>query len=853
MRLSSPIPRINAVTTTIFAAVMVIFALNIAVAHAADDQEAELLVLELTANDDSSIAITLGKPEQKLTVLPILTAPSAPLLQVPLASLCDSDNSSTAPTWNPIQSPLSGDVITVNASSGGDLASMYLISWTAAKTESQQPVNITLRKGDRNITSIDTDVTNDGEYAWDAVKTFEDLSLDDGSDYALMVWMANPPQRSVSGFFTLRGNSSYVSKSPSEPTVDEQKSCQDFLSKNGGYYNQTADKTFTRATAFRNSANSGSWEIGNTGTGTTTLGVGGASVANAGVNMLTQTTLGRGTLSLTSLQLARGAKVERMNMVSIGGGAAVLGGYDSALVDTQNSRVFKKEDSGILEAQLVAVNVGDNIGYQKEPGKGDMALLAYDYPGITLPQDSIDKLLPYIGSPEWSEDAGGYVYASDPPTDWTLHIMLHNGSAAVSISIPASSLILSPPAGNNPLTPTRDGHTFLALAPSTSTPILGRAFLRHIYTIDSPASISKFLISPLPSSLPSPSLVAASPASLEIFNGTFPAETSSGRTTPSVGPMVGGIVGGLVVLCALGFVGFRAMKRRHARLHGAKSFDFIDAPGTLEKETPRWEGGSIRTTQTIPIHYSPSPIPGPLAKELTVHSHPVLEIPPPPQPRLVHIATQSLRDYTPSPPPQRTATATVARVYSADAVATVRTGTTPPLTPAVGRRHTTAATPSPPPQTHARTASVGRVVTPASVFIAPSSSSRRSDSAGSGSSAARDVLYEEPALPPHPPPVHRHTYGGDDWKRLTGSSKALPSPFPQPSLSVSEESAGEGSVGEGGDGDGGREKSVVVSEVSEEDEEVFGLRAVARDAGEFMTPSPVSPVGRGAFDGPLGR
>lgn len=502
-------------------------------------------------------------------------------------------------------------------------------------------------------------MSDDGEYPWNAAETFHSEDLKDGNDYSLMLWSDQLSERSVSGYFSLQetpssGSTTVEAATLTPAELDRQQKCLDYLASDGGYYNQSLDLDFTKREYYLDSYenNRTGWAIGNTGVGTTTLTFEGQSEKGvksmmtfneSTMDLISSSTLGRGTFSLSMLQAARNAVVQEMNVIALSlgipghAGSVVLGGYDQALIDDAQRAVFAKGDElpyafRVTMIKLSVQSGGSTTAVLDDRTNADSRVdvgLVYDDYGLRLSDDIIDSLLPLIGNPKFDKDVNGYVYDATPKTDYSLSFTLYNGSAEVVVGVPASSLVVTDTSSDNPLTPRNEtGKTYLRISPtadgSKDGQYLGRSFLQHVYMIDSPSSIGKFVLSALPSTYPNQKqLIAASPSSIGIFNGEF----SSSSNGMSIGPMVGGIVGGIAVLAAAIFGIFWYLRRRSQRFgrHGGRhSINITDASSyegsTLGHIAHHHRGeekgmGSVhtnpsaRTTATIPIRYAPSSAP----------------------------------------------------------------------------------------------------------------------------------------------------------------------------------------------------------------------------------------------------
>jgi len=499
-------------------------------------------------------------------------------------------------------------------------------------------------------------ISNDGEYPWNAAVTFHNAKLKNGSDYSLMLWSDNPPRRSISGYFTLRttpggDKDSNTDVAVSAADLARQKKCLEYLASNRGSYNYSLDSDFRRGEyymEFYKNSNT-TWQIHNDGVGTTTLSFDGYNASgdksaqhfsSASMDLVSHSTLGKGMFSLNMLQAARNAEVVEMNIVALNlgteghPGSVVLGGYDDALIDTKQRAVFPKGTDlpNAFHASMTKLSfvAGDSTTViLDERTNADSVAdvgLAYDDYAIRLSQGIIDSLLPLIGNPEFDKGSNIYVYRDEPKTDYTLNFGLNNGSVEMTVKVPGSSLVVTESSNDNPLTSRNEtGRTYLRITPtpdgSSKGQYLGRSFLQHIYIIDSPSVIGRFHLSALPSPLPDKkNLIAASPASITIFAGKFSSQ-SADSGSPRIGPMVGGIAGGILILGAGAYGCFFLARRRNRRRKNTRDMKGIDKYSGLDKEAGlghiihHHRGGdlpdvdvnsSVRTTATIPIRYSPS-------------------------------------------------------------------------------------------------------------------------------------------------------------------------------------------------------------------------------------------------------
>ena len=790
-------------------------------------------------------------------------------------------------------------------------------------------------------------IEDDGSYPWDITATFEDadISLDtiDAKDYSIMMSTEEGGIKSaISGFFTLKKKKSDSDKDTSGSGGSTElaqvsdaagkQQCLDYLKAHGGYYNQTEDRGFRRGNSFTSTYESDgtSWTISNSGAGSSTILIQGkddtggdanAEFPGADLDMITQTSVGMGTISLTSLQLGRKASVTDMNVVSLNlgtddhAGSIVFGGYDENLIDVDQSAIFTKQPDdtkGSFRVYLESIKVKDKaaVTYAEHL---EIAL-AYDSNGLRLPQDTIDKLLPTIGDPKFDEDVNGYIYSGSAPSDSTISFTLHNGTTPVLVEMPLSALMFTETEEDNPLTARKEnGITYLRLQPTGegAGAYLGRSFLRHIYLVNSPAKIQKFHINAIPSDLSKDkSLVAASPASNAIFQGVL--NISSSSSSPQVGPMVGGIVGGLAVLLIAGSLWWWVIKRRRRQQSEDSAYHFSDrdadpqfsyqhfdkegtgyiagaAPmspgyGPMSPMSPMSAGfsadnrstirsalsknTSVRTTHTIPISYSPSPFEKELGTRFSsilppsrIRSQPVFELPPAAAHRHhSHRSQQSQQSHHShhshhthhSPSPDGTAQryshisalsaanqrrqnhSPVSAGYASSASSHMhelhaddrrtptplqRTATLARIVPAESILRPSSSSPDPSSMrpTHARTASRGRILTPALVELeggvvrppataSSSSSSSAASSRQAGTVKTLDNVTEEDERSQR---KMEKSKGRDTWtSALTVEQRA--SKYHERSY----------------------------SESTDEGEEAFGLRAAARSPdGNYLTPT----------------
>lgn len=603
------------------------------------EETASMVVFDLNTNDSSSlpgvITMSFGSPPQDIDLLVSFYTGEASAY-IPAGALCStSSTSSTAGTdWNKILEPSEGDFVQ-SSNGSGSLAGVQLVEWRASTDTNSKKVNISLRKGRGdaavNVTVIERGISNDGEYPWDAAQTFSEQNLEAASDYSLMLWTESPPRRSISGYFSLGLSSNNTITTTTTATSNrgtedntQNSECLNYLrSDAGGYYNQTGDADFVVDVLTANgiSDTATDFQMQSLAVGSTSLAWSTTSDISTAVfqlkgmpiNLVWQSTLGMGTVGLSLLQRARKSSVPEMDVVSLnlgtGGntGSVVMGGYDDALIDHGQKVVFSRTNSNGTSGFQVVLSDVTYIGPNSEEvvvsnagtsSAESKVALAYDSPNIQLPAKALEALLPLIGDPVFDENVNGYIYldSDSPRTDYSLKFTLKNGSSSSTIIVPASSLVGTDTSSNNPLTSrVESGQTYLRLSASSDEhpAYLGRVFLQHVYLVNGPPTINKFLISAIPSPLPSAkSLVPASRTSIKMFN-TTPGTSDK----PAVGPMVGGILGGLAVIIGVIALWMWFLRRRRDR--------------ALSSEGP--EGGNKPTVRFAEGDRNPSPFSPPPA------------------------------------------------------------------------------------------------------------------------------------------------------------------------------------------------------------------------------------------------
>jgi hypothetical protein len=487
-------------------------------------------------------------------------------------------------------------------------------------------------------------------------KTLSGANLENERDYSLMLFINSPPLSISSALFTIRSASGGLdlAKLPL-PTPDFHKTMQCLISmgSHGGSYNDSADPDFTRGNYYQQAPQLQSktkLDIITSGTGTTKLSFQsyGADVGRKtqtvldkiNLDLITESYLGMGILSLNMMQAARELDVE-MNVIALNlgteghPGSVVLGGYDDALVNHEQSAVFDKGSdlSNVYKVSFLGLSFRGRDKevtlFNRTAGAATDATLVYDAPGIRLSKAIIDSILPLVGNPVLDEGLNAYVYDGIPNTDFTLTFKIHNGTVPVNVTIPGSALVTTDTAEDNPLTSVNEtGKTYLRIAPTvagTSDAIyLGRCFLQHVYIIDSPPNIGKFHLSAVTDPLPTiKNLIPASPSSLSIFGIAAPQSVSQ----PRVGAIAGGVCGGVFFLLGMSYVCHNFLNRKNWRRfvipcscscmgsgiilkHSSTQSSFFNDAGYDHRlgnalNSHRMsKSNSVRTMATIPIHYS---------------------------------------------------------------------------------------------------------------------------------------------------------------------------------------------------------------------------------------------------------
>lgn len=579
-----------------------------------------------------------------------------------------------------------------------------------------------------------------------------------------MLWTQNPPRQSIFGYFSLNSSSSSIKSNAEANSNTGESDCLANLGSNGGYYDHTRDKDFIAAISV-----GGNITNIDTAFDVETLAVGSTSLSWSSwsdesnsafqlegmpINLISRSTLGMGIVGLNVLQRARNSRIPEMDTVALNlgtdnrVGSVVMGGYDDALIDNSQKSVFSKTSTSGFEVLLTGITY---VGPSSEsPVISNLAssniALAYDSPNIQLPAEVLGGLLPLIGSPTFDKDLNGYVYSGTPKTDYSLRFTL-KGANSFSITVPASSLLATDTPDDNPMTSqTESGRTYLRLSPSSDghPAYLGRAFLQHVYVISAPPTINKFHMSAIPSPFPiTRSLVAASRSSVTIFG------VKDVKDKPAVGPIIGGILGGLVVIIG-GIAAWIYIHRRRSSRMSSRSDGELTVRSDEDKTSsiPSYsyeKGYDFSSTQSAnEVTRVTSTGPSSFSRGISSLSPPRQKLPvndpePARRPETKRrnsedstVARVFMGPYSPQVDDmeelqhemQLQRTATIGRFYSAGRVAKV--------VPQVGR----AVKIEPPPlqiperaktpNSHVRTASIGRMCMPTSVEFSPVSSRRES-------------------------------------------------------------------------------------------------------------------------------
>ncbi|PWW74096.1 hypothetical protein C7212DRAFT_346205 [Tuber magnatum] len=394
---------------------------------------AELVSFEFS----TTVSLELGSPPQALHLLPTFYTSPSTILQVPTGAICLSTFPPPGRDWNPITEPREGSF--VGTSSGDEVSvlggSSQIVRWRASSDV--KSLNLTLRRGRgdsiRNVYLIETGISNDGEYPWNANITYTRANITPGSDYSLMLWAENPPRQSISGDFTLGPTNSTAndttSATPSAETTDEYAACIKAL-RNNGYYNESLDGDFVAGVTLGD------------GIGTTTVSWKTAkprdefSLQGLPVNIIYEGDLGYGVVGLSALQRARNSRVPEMDVVSLYlgskgvNGSAVMGGFDEGLIDHGQKAVFSKAnvnsedfDVAVTSVKYIAGGGGGEVSketevYESTVGGTHMAL-SYNSFRIGLPPEMLTPLLPLLGSPSYDNDVNG-LHPAHNPLEWNL-------------------------------------------------------------------------------------------------------------------------------------------------------------------------------------------------------------------------------------------------------------------------------------------------------------------------------------------------------------------------------------------------------------------------------------------------
>ena len=472
------------------------------------------------------------------------------------------------------------------------------------------------------------------------------ISGDD--EFSLMLSTESPPRRSYSPTFILQDpetadSKKILSKPSSQKSSAAFAACIKRLFDNGGAYNSTQDKDFTDSTfsGTLNDAASG-WEVTVSKTGSTSAtlltegdGTENLSLPDLGLNLITNTSMGAGAIALGELNKngsAIGLYLGNQNCP----GHVVMGGYNTALIDSkQGSVVYSKQGgtAGQFEVYLSEIRyISGDDGEGAAPADGipilvDKTLrLSYNSPTTLLPEAILAELLPHLNTPIYDEKVNGYVYSSSAKTDYSLMFTLTSNTSEgsiVRITVPASSLLMQEPDVDNPLTGgvIESGRQYLLFAPlrvsSSDQGIgyLGRAFLKHIYMVD---DNSQFFISAVNTTaaaskvsnvtLDASELMRSTPVDISPISTktSTPPDNSKGKknSTKLVGAIVGGLVGGIAVIWLI--VLFFYFRRRRAQTQlTSQDGDFEVNSGDKEIENEIYAasnlgGGRQGTRKVVP-------------------------------------------------------------------------------------------------------------------------------------------------------------------------------------------------------------------------------------------------------------
>ncbi|RPA86335.1 hypothetical protein BJ508DRAFT_321994 [Ascobolus immersus RN42] len=627
--------------------------------------ESELALFNLKLFNDSKaptiqdglaygVPLQVGSQKQDVMVLPTFYLPKVddmsvlsrgkfgyPVLYLPGMKTCEwlsDDPLGTNPkNWNKFSVPKGGDFISTAKKEDEKDSGTITIKWTPSNEPSN--LKLMLRRGAGNVTVINDDIVNDGEFVWNATETFWERGLKSSQDYQLMLYTDNPPKASFSGQFALgdKGDTMLVTSSD-DKSIAAQTLCEQYISSHGGLYNVTADQNFTEGTKIHDNIRNQNttWQAFVTKRGTTSIGV---SQEPTSAGKFTSTfevpdvpfaqvkniSVGVGVIGLSDFQKQRNMRSfpdgddsqAQTNVVGLfigthrKAGQVTLGGYDRYLVDFDHGGQFNRfGDEFYVELRSIKVVRNSNgpdavvpnelikskdvVGKVKYSSR-EAILLEYAARGMRLPAPVLKGLLPLIGSPKYSKIVKGYIYPPDYKVDWALVFDITNGTHNVPITIPGESLFLEETRDNNPLTDRIEAAVrYLALGTTpTGTEkgaYLGRSFLRYCYVVDD-STKRRFHLSQV------------NETSLEIdpILGSFGLLTEDPfvekKKERNIGPIIGGVLGGVAVLVVLFCCLFFVMRR-----NGRRRDDFYPSGLDTNNESRAGDdygGGRVRGLQAL--------------------------------------------------------------------------------------------------------------------------------------------------------------------------------------------------------------------------------------------------------------
>ena len=436
-----------------------------------------------------------------------------------------------------------------------------------------------------------------------------------------MLFADSPPRRSYSSTFMLQATTMnsrrlLLKRSPSPMNSNSFAACINSLSQNGGAYNSTEDNSFKQGPISRLSrmlnGTASDWDVtiyeaGSTSATLITESMEGhraenTSIADLGLNLITNITIGTGVIALSELEMNRNGSVVGLYLGhNDSPGHVVMGGYNAALIDSEQGSVVygKQEDmAGQFEVHLAEISyISGNGGEGPAATTDSLSIpigkiplrLSYGSPTILLPEAILAKLLPYLGSPQYDEEVNGYVYSATAETDYSLMFTLaSNTSEGIArITVPASSLLVREPTIDNPLTgeAIESGREYLLFAPlrasnsDTGIGYLGRAFLKHIYMVDD-RHLKRFFIGAVNITAAASKITNVTSDSSELMLSTpvnispvsetsTPPDNTNGNknsTTKLVGSILGGLIGGIAILWLIALLFYFRSTRARSKL-----------------------------------------------------------------------------------------------------------------------------------------------------------------------------------------------------------------------------------------------------------------------------------------------